>query len=216
VGWAPAKWSEVRNDLWSVNWKGSHQPFVRGSKVIGSSVGLVGRRCDNSDALLTLARTMQPCVNSSSYSDLWHCVFFLDGSGKDGAELHALAHTYTASGQGPEGLGMDGANRHTSLNDPIWMVIHSNMQRLHDAWVRTTGVHLATDKDPCGGYQNLGEELRVGHELRSPFVPKVHVFGTAEGESPFTVCSQTRDPERVPWVYDSYEFAPLPAEFVPA
>jgi len=159
---------------------------------------------------------MQPCVQSSSYSDLWRCIFYLDGSGEGLTELHGLAHTYTAGGSGPEGLGMDGADRQTSLNDPIWMVIHSNIQRLHDAWFRTTGVHLATDEDPCGGYQNLGEELSVGHELRSPFVPKVHVFGTAEGESPFTVCSQTRDPERVPWVYDSYEFAPLPAEFVPA
>ena len=166
VGWAPAKWSEVRNNLWSVNWKASGQPFVRGIGHLNSSVGLIGRQCNKYDALVLrrglklcpskvallssplkapgpmpppslfsssqspwvesrcdqviLARTMQPCVQSSSYSDLWRCIFYLDGSGEGLTELHGLAHTYTAGGSGPEGLGMDGADRQTSLNDPIW------------------------------------------------------------------------------------------------
>jgi len=150
------------------------------------------------------------CVAKPSFKEHWCCVFFEDpdkcSPGDDESTLHGLVHAWYAGfflfepqNTSEGGYMYDGGDIVTSPNDPVWLLHHSQVERMHQAWQFSVGTGIATPDDPCGKY-NVPNFTQVRlHGLYEPLYPQFS--STANNPAEMCLNFYRGDPL---YVYDSY------------
>jgi len=176
--------------------------FANPSSTLGRAVGVVpGLRPGTKDEVLT-------CVAKPSFKEHWCCVFFDDPEKckpeNTESRLHGLVHfwsggRYMSPDVPDKFINFDGADLSTSPNDPVWLLHHSQVERIHQAWQYSIGAEIATSDDPCGKY-NVPNFTQVRlHGLHESFYPQF----SSTIYSPAEMCLKFYRGDPL-YVYDSY------------